>query len=138
MDTGARAVAQEERLREALRTHPADRRGYIELHPEDYPALTRRRAARIAWEVGLLTEAAGNRGFVALQGDGGGGGPARLTEPLRQCVLRDPRRIVRDHAHHVVAALPVELRGLEVPGLHPGRRAATLVAGDPLRLREQA
>ncbi|AZP18414.1 hypothetical protein ACIGMX_28195 [Streptomyces aquilus] len=55
-------AAQEERLREALRTHPADRRGYIKLHPEDYPALTHRRAARIAWETGLRTEAAGNRG----------------------------------------------------------------------------
>ncbi|MFF5498037.1 hypothetical protein [Streptomyces aquilus] len=60
-DPEARA-AQEEQLREALRTYPADRRGYIKLHPEDYPALTHRRAARIAWETGLRTEAAGNRG----------------------------------------------------------------------------
>ncbi|NUO43631.1 MAG: hypothetical protein HOV82_16535 [Streptomyces sp.] len=61
VDTGAQA-AQEEKLREALRTYPADRRGYIKLHPEDYPALTHQRAARIAWETGLRTEAAGNRG----------------------------------------------------------------------------
>ncbi|MEV7884325.1 hypothetical protein ACWD3I_05180 [Streptomyces sp. NPDC002817] len=53
---------QEENLREALRTHPADRRGYIKLAPEDYPDLTHTRAARIAHETGLRAEAAGNRG----------------------------------------------------------------------------
>lgn len=53
---------QEEKLREALRTYPTDRRGYIKLHPEDYPGLTHRCAARIAWEMGLRAEATGNRG----------------------------------------------------------------------------
>ncbi|MEU6480718.1 hypothetical protein ABZ858_28335 [Streptomyces sp. NPDC047017] len=53
---------QEQRLREALRAHPADRRGYIKLHPEDYPDLSQQQAARIAWETGLRAEAAGNRG----------------------------------------------------------------------------
>ncbi|WP_328768970.1 hypothetical protein [Streptomyces sp. NBC_00286] len=53
---------QEEKLREALRTYPADRRGYIKVHPEDYPDVSQRRAARIAWEAGLRAEAAGNRG----------------------------------------------------------------------------
>ncbi|MGW3956533.1 hypothetical protein ACWEKM_37815 [Streptomyces sp. NPDC004752] len=53
---------QEEKLREALRTYPADRRGYIKVQPETYPDLTQRRAARIAWEMGLRAEAAGNRG----------------------------------------------------------------------------
>ncbi|UKL07391.1 MULTISPECIES: hypothetical protein [unclassified Streptomyces] len=41
---------------------PADRRGYIRAHPEDYPGLTQQRAARIAWETGLRAEAFGNRG----------------------------------------------------------------------------
>ncbi|WP_419996906.1 hypothetical protein [Streptomyces boninensis] len=54
--------AQEETLREALRTYPTDRRGYIKVFPEDYPGLTHQRAARIAWELGLRAEAAGNRG----------------------------------------------------------------------------
>ncbi|MFF3406290.1 hypothetical protein ACFYW8_08770 [Streptomyces sp. NPDC002742] len=54
--------AQEERLREALRTYPADRRGYIKVQPDDYPGLPQRRAARIAWEMGLRAEATGNRG----------------------------------------------------------------------------
>ncbi|MEU4926807.1 hypothetical protein AB0G54_09925 [Streptomyces yokosukanensis] len=53
---------QEEKLREALRTYPIDRRGYIKVQPEAYPDLTQRRAARIAWEMGLRAEAAGNRG----------------------------------------------------------------------------
>ncbi|MFE7671701.1 hypothetical protein ACFU5N_05720 [Streptomyces albidoflavus] len=53
---------QEARLRELLRTGPADRRGYIRVHPEDYPGLTQQRAARIAWENGLRAEAFGNRG----------------------------------------------------------------------------
>ncbi len=53
---------QEEKLREALRTHPADRRGYIKLSPGEYPALSPGRAARIAWEMGLKAEAFGNRG----------------------------------------------------------------------------
>ncbi|MGW9327342.1 hypothetical protein [Streptomyces koyangensis] len=53
---------QEARLRELLRTGPADRRGYIRVHPEDYPGLTQQRAARIAWETGLRAEAFGNRG----------------------------------------------------------------------------
>lgn len=53
---------QEEKLREALRTYPADRRGYIKVAPEEYPDLTHGRAARIAWEVGLRAEAVGNRG----------------------------------------------------------------------------
>ncbi|MEU2616575.1 hypothetical protein ABZ642_00175 [Streptomyces sp. NPDC007157] len=44
---------QEEKLREALHTCPADRRGYIKAQPEAYPDLTQRRAARIAWEMGL-------------------------------------------------------------------------------------
>ncbi|MEU6112467.1 hypothetical protein ABZ853_29185 [Streptomyces albidoflavus] len=52
----------EARLRELLRTGPADRRGYIRVHPEDYPVLTQQRAARIAWETGLRAEAFGNRG----------------------------------------------------------------------------
>ncbi|MGW5867144.1 hypothetical protein ACWFRJ_33875 [Streptomyces sp. NPDC055239] len=54
--------AQEQRLREALNTYPADRRGYIKVHPEDYPDLSHHRAARIAWETGLRAEASGNRG----------------------------------------------------------------------------
>ncbi|MFE9647162.1 hypothetical protein ACFYO0_24225 [Streptomyces sp. NPDC006365] len=53
---------QEEKLRETLRTYPADRRGYIKVHPEDYPDVSQHRAARIAWEAGLRAEAAGNRG----------------------------------------------------------------------------
>lgn len=53
---------QEEKLREALRTYPADRRGYIKAHPEDFPDVPHGRAARIAWEMGLRAEAAGNRG----------------------------------------------------------------------------
>ncbi|MEU6112509.1 hypothetical protein ABZ853_29395 [Streptomyces albidoflavus] len=53
---------QEEKLREALRAFPADRRGYIKVAPESYPDLTHQRAARIAWETGLRAEAAGNRG----------------------------------------------------------------------------
>ncbi|MEV0847197.1 hypothetical protein AB0J21_15235 [Streptomyces sp. NPDC049954] len=32
---------QKEKLRGALRTHPADRRGYIEVAPEDHPATSR-------------------------------------------------------------------------------------------------
>ncbi|MEU6995601.1 hypothetical protein ABZ953_33715 [Streptomyces sp. NPDC046465] len=73
-DTGARRAyktvardhssqdGQEERLRAALRTFPADRRGYIKVRPEEYPEVSRQRAARIAWEMGLRAEAAGNRG----------------------------------------------------------------------------
>lgn len=53
---------QEEKLREALRAYPADRRGYIKVSPGEYPDLTHGRAARIAWEEGLRAEAAGNRG----------------------------------------------------------------------------
>jgi len=53
---------QEEKLRETLRTYPADRRGYIKVPPEEYPDVTQQRAARIAWEMGLRAEAAGNRG----------------------------------------------------------------------------
>ncbi|MGY0068788.1 hypothetical protein ACWZEH_18730 [Streptomyces sp. QTS137] len=53
---------QEEKLRDALRTYPADRRGYIKVRPEDYPDVSQRRAARIAWEAGLRAEAVGNRG----------------------------------------------------------------------------
>ncbi|MET8684256.1 hypothetical protein ABZV77_08570 [Streptomyces sp. NPDC004732] len=53
---------QEQKLREALRTSPTDRRGYIKVPPEDYPAVSHRRAARIAWEMGLRAEATGNRG----------------------------------------------------------------------------
>ncbi|WP_181383439.1 hypothetical protein [Streptomyces sp. NWU339] len=53
---------QEEKLREALRTYPADRRGYIKVEPEEYPDLSQGRAARIAWEAGLRAEAVSNRG----------------------------------------------------------------------------
>ncbi|MER6147881.1 hypothetical protein ACWCQB_06545 [Streptomyces hirsutus] len=53
---------QEEKLREALRTYPTDRRGYIKVEPEEYPDLSQGRAARIAWEAGLRAEAVGNRG----------------------------------------------------------------------------
>ncbi|MEU0217687.1 hypothetical protein ABZ281_22380 [Streptomyces sp. NPDC006265] len=53
---------QEEKLREALRTYPAGRCGYIEVAPEEFLDLTHGRAARIAWEVGLRAEAMGNRG----------------------------------------------------------------------------
>ncbi|WP_306335014.1 hypothetical protein [Streptomyces sp. KL118A] len=53
---------QEQKLREALRRSPTDRRGYIKVPPEDYPAISHRRAARIAWEMGLRAEATGNRG----------------------------------------------------------------------------
>ncbi|WP_181383409.1 hypothetical protein [Streptomyces sp. NWU339] len=53
---------QEEKLREALRTYPTDRRGYIKVHPGEYPDVTQQRAARIAWEMGLRAEAVGNRG----------------------------------------------------------------------------
>ncbi|MFI0962503.1 hypothetical protein ACH4S8_14040 [Streptomyces sp. NPDC021080] len=62
--TGDRTTGeeQEEKLREALRTYPADRRGYIKVQPEDYPDLPQQRAARIAWEMGLRAEATGNRG----------------------------------------------------------------------------
>ncbi|WP_177232766.1 hypothetical protein [Streptomyces sp. Ag109_O5-10] len=65
--TGARGSGptqeeQEEQLREALRTYPADRRGYIKVPPEQYPDVSQQRAARIAWELGLRAEASGNRG----------------------------------------------------------------------------
>ncbi len=53
---------QEAMLREALSTYPADRRGYIKVPPEEYPDVSQHRAARIAWEMGLRAEAAGNRG----------------------------------------------------------------------------
>jgi hypothetical protein len=53
---------QEQRLREALRTQPADRRGYIKVQPEEYPDVPQQRAARIAWEMGLRAEALGNHG----------------------------------------------------------------------------
>ncbi|MCX5035651.1 MULTISPECIES: hypothetical protein [Streptomyces] len=53
---------QEQKLREALRTYPADRRGYIKVPPEHYPDISQQRAARIAWEMGLRAEAVGNRG----------------------------------------------------------------------------
>ncbi|MEU6763839.1 hypothetical protein ABZ916_15105 [Streptomyces sp. NPDC046853] len=53
---------QEQQLREALGTYPADRRGYIKVHPGDYPDLSHHQAARIAWEAGLRAEASGNRG----------------------------------------------------------------------------
>ncbi|MFJ4920398.1 hypothetical protein [Streptomyces sp. NPDC088725] len=53
---------QEEKLRDALRGYPSDRRGYIKVRPEEYPDVTQRRAARIAWEMGLRAEAVGNRG----------------------------------------------------------------------------
>ncbi|KOX29175.1 hypothetical protein ADL07_24915 [Streptomyces sp. NRRL F-4707] len=53
---------QELKLRQVLRSHPADRRGYIEVQPEEYPDVPRQRAARIAWETGLRAEALGNRG----------------------------------------------------------------------------
>ncbi|MFE0132461.1 hypothetical protein ACFWY6_12940 [Streptomyces sp. NPDC059037] len=53
---------QERKLREALRTYPVDRRGYITVYPEDYPDVSHHRAARIAWETGLRAEAYGNRG----------------------------------------------------------------------------
>ena len=54
--------AQEAKLREALRTYPRDRRGYIKIGPEEYPDISHHRAARIAWETGLRAEAVGNRG----------------------------------------------------------------------------
>ncbi|XKK63303.1 hypothetical protein HFP71_13065 [Streptomyces sp. ARC32] len=53
---------QEEKLREALRAYPADRRGYMKVAPEHYPDMSQQRAARIAWEMGLRAEAVGNRG----------------------------------------------------------------------------
>lgn len=53
---------QEEELRSALRTYPSDRRGYIRVHPEDYPDVSLERAARIARDLGLRAEGAGNRG----------------------------------------------------------------------------
>ncbi|MFE9609080.1 hypothetical protein [Streptomyces sp. NPDC006012] len=53
---------QEERLREALRTYPADRSGYVRVHPKDYPDVSHRRAARIGRDMGLRAEAFGNRG----------------------------------------------------------------------------
>ncbi|MEV4043598.1 hypothetical protein RKD32_002139 [Streptomyces sp. SAI-195] len=53
---------QEQKLREVLRTQPADRRGYIKVQPEEYPDVPQQRAARIAWEMGLRAEALGNRG----------------------------------------------------------------------------
>ncbi|MEU2442571.1 hypothetical protein ABZ588_03415 [Streptomyces althioticus] len=53
---------QEERLRAALHTYQADRRGYIKMSPEEFPGLSHSRAARIAWEMGLKAEAFGNRG----------------------------------------------------------------------------
>jgi hypothetical protein len=53
---------QEEKLRVALRTCPADRRGYLKVAPEEYPDLTHGRAARVAWEMGMRAEAVGDRG----------------------------------------------------------------------------
>lgn len=53
---------QEQQLREALSTFPTDRRGYIKVQPEHHPDISQRRAARIAWEMGLRAEATGNRG----------------------------------------------------------------------------
>lgn len=61
-DHMAQNEQQEEKLREALRTFPADRRGYIKVQPGWYPDVSLERAARIAWEMGLRAEAAGNRG----------------------------------------------------------------------------
>ncbi|WP_327267448.1 hypothetical protein OG233_01650 [Streptomyces sp. NBC_01218] len=66
----ARAIAeerlareeQESRLRAILRAYPAERRGYLEVSPEDFPLVPRARAARIAWETGLRAEAADGRG----------------------------------------------------------------------------
>ncbi|OIK01518.1 hypothetical protein BIV24_00295 [Streptomyces colonosanans] len=58
----SRREEQEEKLREALRTLRPDRRGYIKVHPEAYPDVSHRRAARIAWETGLRAEAFGNQG----------------------------------------------------------------------------
>ncbi|MGW4045253.1 hypothetical protein [Streptomyces sp. NPDC004721] len=58
----AKQEEQEAKLREALRTYPVDRRGYIKVHPKDYPALSQHQAARIAWEMGLRAEAWGNQG----------------------------------------------------------------------------
>ncbi|MFD6495670.1 hypothetical protein [Streptomyces sp. NPDC060188] len=58
----AKQEEQEKKLREALRTYPSDRRGYIKVQPEEYPDLPQQRAARIAWEMGLRAEAMGNRG----------------------------------------------------------------------------
>ncbi|MFI9599598.1 hypothetical protein ACIHCX_06880 [Streptomyces sp. NPDC052043] len=58
----ARQAEQEEKLREALRTYPVDRRGYIKVTPGDYSDLSQQRAARIAWETGLRAEAWGNQG----------------------------------------------------------------------------
>ncbi|MFD4504530.1 hypothetical protein [Streptomyces sp. NPDC058457] len=66
--SGATPEEQEERLREALRTYPADRRGYIKVPPEQYPDVSRQRAARIAWELGLRAEASGNRGSWRFAG----------------------------------------------------------------------
>ncbi|GED83937.1 hypothetical protein [Streptomyces sp. 6-11-2] len=43
-------------------TYPVDHRGYITPHPEDYPALSRQRAVRIAGEMGLRAETWGNKG----------------------------------------------------------------------------
>ncbi|CAM5270667.1 hypothetical protein [Streptomyces griseomycini] len=62
--TGDRSIQekQEERLREALRTYPDDRRGYIKVTPEEYPDVSHRRAARIAWWTGLRAETWGTRG----------------------------------------------------------------------------
>lgn len=54
-----RTEEQEQRLRRVLRAPPAGRRAYIEVDPRDYPDVTHRRAARIAWEAGLKAEAAG-------------------------------------------------------------------------------
>ncbi|MFE9648092.1 hypothetical protein ACFYO0_29050 [Streptomyces sp. NPDC006365] len=59
-------ASQEQKLREALRTFPADRHSYIKVHPEDYPDVSQRRAARIAWDMGLRAEAAGSRGSWRL------------------------------------------------------------------------
>lgn len=57
-----RLEEQEHTLREALRTASADHDGYIELHPEQYPDVPHRRAARIAWDLGLRAEAVDNWG----------------------------------------------------------------------------
>lgn len=53
---------QEHMLREALRTASPDLQGFVEVHPEHYPDVPRPRAGRIAGEMGLSAETAGDPG----------------------------------------------------------------------------
>lgn len=71
--------------------------------------------------------------FPAVPSAGAGGS----LQLLDQDELRDAGRVVLDLADHLVPLLPVEVRGLEAPGLQPGAGTGPVVAGEALRLGEE-